>query len=275
MRLRKITAAAIGMILTAVLLFQPLTLTKVQAAESTRTVEDALEIIYKSNSDVLTRDFNQATSKLLKKVYSEVLAGMYSKNAVACFLDHNLFTNHYDELAEAGLLPDDYELPDNPYTITRTDQQLEFTEDGDAVTRYVLVTDSIYLQTYQLLQISEIHAFDQTADYEAELESYDDTYVYKINSAALTAGTGIDTTVLEDDAATEETTEEASETLSEDTSASSTEEAAAETTESSETASTETTETTESAAAEETAASEESTAATETTESAETAESEE
>lgn len=184
MRFRKHVAELLCVLTVAFTLLLPSP--KALAAPKQHTVEDALAVIYKNSSDVLARDYNnQAGSILLKNIYRDLLAGAYSKNAVACFLDHGLFTGKYEKLKDAGVLPDDYVLPDAPYTITRTDQQLRFNEDGDPVTRYVLVTDSIYLQTYQLLQISEIHAFDQAQDYEAELESYDDTYVYRVNSNEL------------------------------------------------------------------------------------------
>ncbi len=151
----------------------------VQAAEKL-TVSDALANIYQDQANVPVSDYSGIGSKIRDSYLKDVLAGKYEENAVACYLDHGYFKSSYQKIKDAGVLSDDYTLPDYTYYITRTSDLLPQAEPTNPpADRHVLVTDSPYLQTYQLLQIANVHAFDEASLYKAELLDYNDSYVDK------------------------------------------------------------------------------------------------
>jgi len=147
--------------------------------KQTKQVADALSFIYRDQADVLVSDFSSAASRIRQTCYQELLNGAYSENAVAVFLDHGYFSDKYQDIARSGLLPKDYKLPERPYSITRTNELMRIPQKGDTSKRYVIVTDSPYLQTYQLEEIAAYHDFDELEMYCEELKSYEDTYLPK------------------------------------------------------------------------------------------------
>ena len=147
----------------------------------TKEVYDALAAIYADQANVPRQGYtSMQSSKLLKDVrYRDILKGAYSRNAVAALLDHGYYRELYTELKDAGLLPDDYILPIESYAITRTGELMRYPLPQDAFQTCVIVTDSLYLQTYQLSQIADYHDFVEYDSYVAELESFEQDYVMK------------------------------------------------------------------------------------------------
>ena len=143
------------------------------------TVKNVLVNIYKNQSDSVGR-LTSIAHKELKGVYlDDILDGRYSKNAVACFLDHGYFTARFPEIAAAGLVPDGYRLPKTPYNITRTTERLRYKEDTGFMDSYVVLTDSPYLQTEQLAEIALYHGFNEYQDYEDQLDGFEEAYIPK------------------------------------------------------------------------------------------------
>lgn len=143
------------------------------------TVKNVLVNIYKNQSDSVGR-LTSIAHKELKGVYlGDILEGKYSKNAVACFLDHGYFTARFPEIAAAGLVPDGYRLPETSYNITRTTERLRYKEDTGFMDSYVVLTDSPYLQTEQLAEIALYHGFNEYQDYVDQLDGFEEAYIPK------------------------------------------------------------------------------------------------
>ncbi len=143
------------------------------------TVKDALLIIYSDKSNCGDTAYKSVRSGLKSAASGDILAGRYTKNAVAAFLDHGYFADSYSDFLEKGLLPDGYRLPEKTYQVTRTQDPVNYSRSGDLVRRNVIVTDSLYLQTEQLYQIAVYHGFAQTKEYEKQLSDFDSEYVPK------------------------------------------------------------------------------------------------
>ena len=112
------------------------------------TVKDALLIIYSDKSNCGDTAYKSVRSGLKSAASGDILAGRYTKNAVAAFLDHGYFADSYSDFLEKGILPDGYRLPEK-------------------------------LQTEQLYQIAVYHGFAQTKEYEKQLSDFDSEYVPK------------------------------------------------------------------------------------------------
>lgn len=168
-----------ALFLTAVLCLTG-TLLPVNAHAATQlTVKDALRMIYSDKSNCGDTAYKSVRSGLKSAASSDILAGRYTKNAVAAFLDHGYFADSYSDFLEKGLLPDGYRLPEKTYQVTRTQDPVNYSRSGDLVRRNVIVTDSLYLQTEQLYQIAVYHGFAQIKEYEKQLSEFDSEYVPK------------------------------------------------------------------------------------------------
>ena len=142
-------------------------------------VKDTLNNIYMDKSNEMIRGYVHPEGQLQTVSLAGIMKGEYSPNAVAAFLDHGYFRSNYAQIRDAGLLPEGYVLPDKPYNITRAKELLHIREQGDAVNRYVVITDSYYLQTEQLKEIAAYHGFDELDSYLKELDSFETTYIPK------------------------------------------------------------------------------------------------
>ena len=142
-------------------------------------VKDTLNNIYMDKSNEMIRGYVHPEGQLQTVSLANIMKGEYSPNAVAAFLDHGYFRSNYAQIRDAGLLPEGYVLPDKPYNITRAKELLHIREQGDAVNRYVVITDSYYLQTEQLKEIAAYHGFDELDSYLKELDSFETTYIPK------------------------------------------------------------------------------------------------
>lgn len=142
-------------------------------------VKDTLNNIYMDKSNEMIRGYVHPEGQLQTVSLANIMKGEYSPNAVAAFLDHGYFRSNYAQIRDAGLLPEGYVLPDKPYNITRAKELLHIREQDDAVNRYVVITDSYYLQTEQLKEIAAYHGFDELDSYLKELDSFETTYIPK------------------------------------------------------------------------------------------------
>ena len=145
--------------------------------KGSKNVEDALKVIFADHANVARQKANNPERFVREGRYKEILAGVYTQNAVAVFLDHGYYRDKEAELRKAGLLPADYVMSDTPYVITRTGELLRYPEKEDAFETYVLVTDSVYLQTYQLLEIAEWHHFVESSEFLTELDTFENGYI--------------------------------------------------------------------------------------------------
>lgn len=139
--------------------------------------EDALTTIYmdQAKTENIPMSITYPSGKRILKNISD---GRYSPAAVAIFLDHGYFYEEYEKFQEDDLLPENYELPSKPYSTHTSDEWL--TADGTYHDRYVIVTDSPYLQIRQLAQIAlENENTRVYEEYEKQLNEFDNNYVPK------------------------------------------------------------------------------------------------
>ena len=94
------------------------------------TVKDALLIIYSDKSNCGDTAYKSVRSGLKSAASGDILAGRYTKNAVAAFLDHGYFADSYSDFLEKGLLPDGYRLPEKTYQVTRTQDPVNYSRSG-------------------------------------------------------------------------------------------------------------------------------------------------
>lgn len=139
--------------------------------------EDALTTIYMDQAKTENVPMS-ITYPSEKRIVKNIMDGRYSPAAVAIFLDHGYFYDEYEQFQKNGLLPEDYELPSKPYSTHTSNEWL--TADGTYHDRYVVVTDSPYLQIRQLAQIAlENENTKVYEEYEKQLNEFDSDYVPK------------------------------------------------------------------------------------------------
>jgi len=115
----------------------------------------------------------------------DVLQGNYTPNAVGLMLDHGCFTDYYDDLVSAHLVPDGYKLPAKSYRIGETLETVEYKDVYGALqTEYLLQTDSPYLEAEQLLSVA-VYSNDKKAakEQKEKIASFEDDYVPKAKAA--------------------------------------------------------------------------------------------
>ena len=115
----------------------------------------------------------------------DVLQGNYTPNAVGLMLDHGCFTDYYDDLVSAHLVPDGYRLPAKSYRIEETQETVEYKDVYGALqTEYLLQTDSPYLEAEQLLSVA-VYSNDKkaTTEQKEKIASFEDDYVPKAKAA--------------------------------------------------------------------------------------------
>lgn len=144
-----------------------------------KTAAEALAVIYADAANVPRQNLDRTGKFIRAGRLKDILEGKYTPNAAAVFLDHGYYTDHIEELRDAGMLPEGYELPQNCYFAIRTQELERYPLPEDAFCTYVILTDSPYLQTFQLCTIAEYHGFVEYSDYVSELKSYEDLYVSK------------------------------------------------------------------------------------------------
>ncbi len=100
-------------------------------------------------------------------------------------LDHGCFTDYYDDLVSAHLVPDGYKLPAKSYRIEETQETVEYKDVYGALqTEYLLQTDSPYLEAEQLLSVA-VYSNDKKAakEQKEKIASFEDDYVPKAKAA--------------------------------------------------------------------------------------------
>lgn len=143
--------------------------------------KDAADALYAITADAKKDTYPGAYRLKKALILYDVLQGNYSQNAVGLLLDHGLFTDYYEDLSKAHLLPDGYKLPSSYYETSVSDEMIETEDTLGAVTVHLLMqTDSPYLEAEQLLAVAQ-YSNDKKAIQEQQerIGDFEDSYTPK------------------------------------------------------------------------------------------------
>lgn len=142
-------------------------------------VTDAIEDIYANLT--ATRKISSVLKTEKALILYDVLNGNYSRKAVEALLDHGYFTDYYQNLHKAGLVEEDYRLPERCYSIEVLDETVTVPQDGGEDMVYRMIrTDSDALDMEQLLTVAKSTNDKKTVrSLEKKIASFEDDFVPK------------------------------------------------------------------------------------------------